>query len=142
MSKICIIQAIKSILEENNLTTNDLFENKIISKDTFYKYKNRYPSLPTLIKIVNHLGVSVDYLFDLSDKNIFREYSSDQTAFYNKLKRMLNLQNISQRKLCEDLGYSRANISRWKNGANPSVETIIEITQYLKCSTDDLLTCD
>ena len=53
------IGIVQNVLSEQGKTVDVLFKNNIISKNTFYKYKQRNPSLPTLIKIVAN---SVKYL--------------------------------------------------------------------------------
>ena len=133
------IRAVKEILEEKGKTTSDLFLDKIISENTFYKYNKRNPSLKTLIKIANYLEVSVDYLYELTDENDFKPYLTNQENFYNKLISMIKNANISCRKFSKDLNYSRDNILRWKKGTEPSVQCLIDIVQYFNCSFDDLL---
>ena len=133
------ISTVQEILEEQGKTTKDLFNDKIVSKNTFYKYRQRNPSLSTLINIANYLKVSIDYLCEINDENNFHQYSLNQEGFYNNLISILKSANISCRKFSKDLNYSRENILRWKNGTRPSVQSIIEIAQYLNCSIDDLL---
>lgn len=60
---------ISSVLEEQSKTTQDLFDDDVISKDTFYKYRRSNPSFTTLIKIANYLQVSIDYIYELTDNN-------------------------------------------------------------------------
>ena len=72
------ITLVKNILEDKGKNTEDLFKDKVVSENTFYKYKQRYPSLKTLIKISSYLCVTIDYLFELSDENNFKPYSTDQ----------------------------------------------------------------
>ena len=133
------IDAVQEILEDQGKTTKDLFDDKIVSKNTFYKYRQRNPSLITLINIANYLKVSIDYIYEINDENNFHQYSLNQEGFYNNLISILKSANISCRKFSKDLNYSRENILRWKNGTRPSVQSIIEIAQYLHCSIDDLL---
>ncbi len=133
------ISIVKNILEERNKSTEDLFNDKIISKNTFYKYKQRNPSLKTLIKIANYLEVSIDYLYELSDENNFKPYSENQTEFYNILLNLINTSGISIRKFCKDLNYSKDNVIRYKKGVEPSVRTLLEIAKYFQCSVDELL---
>ena len=127
-------------MEDNGKSTADLFADKIISENTFYKYKQRYPSLKTLIKIANYLLVSIDYLFERSDVNNFKPYSLNQEEFYNKLITFINTSKISCRKFSKDLHYSRDNILRWRKGTEPSVQSLLEIADYFNCPVDDLLT--
>ncbi len=130
---------IKNVLEEKNITCEKLFADNVVSKDTFYKYRQRYPSLHTLINLANYLHISMDYLFEITDKNNFKPYSKNQVSFYTKLKKLLNVNKISNRKFCNDLHYSKDNLLRWKNGTEPTVRRLIEIAKYFNCSIDDLL---
>jgi len=134
------ITIVQNVLEEQGKSTEDLFKNKVISKDTFYKYKHRNPSLQTLIKIANYLKVSIDYLYELSDENNFSFYSINQNEFYNKLVNLINSKGLSFRQFCKDLNYAKDNINRYKNGVQPSVRTLFEIANYFNCSIDELLT--
>lgn len=38
----------------------------------------------------------------------------------------------------EDLGLSKGNATRWKNGGGPTLSTAVRIAQYFGCSLDDL----
>lgn len=133
------INCVKNVLEEQNKTTEDLFKDNIISKNTFYKYKHRYPSLKTLLKIANYLCVNVDYLLELSDINDFKPYKLEQVNLNKSIVELINNLGKSQRKFSKELNISRANLLRWKNGTNPNVQTLIEISKYFNIPIDDLL---
>jgi len=133
------ISKVKSTLEEQGKSIQSLFNDKIVSKNTFYKYKQRYPSLNTLIKIANYLEVSIDYLFEYSNENNFKEYHFNSVIFYNNLTSYINKKGISYRQFCKELNYSRDNLIRWKNGTEPSVQTLIEISKYFQCLIDELI---
>ena len=130
---------VKEILEDKGLTTQNLFDDRVISENTFYKYKHRYPNLTTLLKIANYLCVSVDYLFTLSDENRFRPYSLEQKNLYSTIVSLIENSGISQRQFSKDLNYSRVNLLRWKKGTSPSVQSLIEIAKYFNIPIDDLL---
>ncbi len=137
---ITFSELVKNILAEQNKSTENLFIDNVISKNTFYKYKQRYPSLNSVIKIANYLKVSIDYLFNLKDENDFSgNYSFDSEIFYHNLSTFIKNKNISFRKFCRDLNYSPDNILRWKKGVVPSVANLLEIAKYLNCYIDDLL---
>ena len=57
------IKVVENILEEQGKSKQVLFENNIVSENTFFKYRHRYPSLNTVMKIANFLNVSLDYDF-------------------------------------------------------------------------------
>lgn len=133
------VSLVKEVLEEKGMSTQNLFDDGVISENTFYKYKHRYPNLTTLLKIANYLCVSVDYLFGLSDENKFKPYSLEQKNLYNKIVSLIENSKISQRKFSKDLNYSRVNLLRWKKGTSPNVQSLIEISKYFNIPIDDLL---
>lgn len=137
---IDFMSAVKNVLEEQGKSIDCLFTDEIISKDTFYKYKQRNPNLQTLIKISNYLKVSIDYLFELTDENNFVQYSIDQSDFYKRLIDIIKKNNLSNRQFCKELNYQKDNINRYKRGVQPSVRTLIEMANFFGCSIDDFLT--
>lgn len=52
---INFINLVKEVLEDKGMTTQNLFDDGVISENIFYKYKHRYPNLTTLLKIANYL---------------------------------------------------------------------------------------
>ena len=134
-----LIKLVENILEEQGKTKKDLFENKVISENTFFKYRQRYPSLKTLINIANYLKVSLDYLFEFNNENYFEEYKEENIKFYENLIFFINAKKISARQFCKDLGYAKDNILRWKNGIQPTFQRLLEIAKYFGCSIDDLI---
>lgn len=125
-------------LQERNKTFLDLEKEKIISKNVFYSYKHKTPSLSTLIQVANYLQMSISYILDQSSENKSKKYSLYQN-YYKNINNALSAQNISQRALCRELEISRTNFSRWKSGVQPSLSILLEIAKYLKCSIDDIL---
>ncbi len=139
MQNINFISAVKNILDEQNKTLKDLFNDKIISENTFYKYNQRQPSLETVLKVCNYLAVSIDYLLELKHENNFVSYCYSSTIFYNNIIMFLKSRKISGRKFSSDLNYSKDNLLRWKKGTMPSIQTLIEIARYFDCCIDDLI---
>lgn len=130
-------ELILDALKERNKTVKDLEENGVLAKNTFYIFKQNAPSLVTMIKIANFLKMSIDYILDRVTDNKFKSYSLTQSKFYSNLENMML--STSQSKLCNDLGISRTNFSRWSNGTNPTLAKLISLANYLHCDIDDLL---
>lgn len=130
------IKLVENILEEQGKTKQDLFEIMLFQKT---QYRQRYPSIKTVVKIANYLNVSLDYLFEFSSENHFIEYNVNNLNFYNNLTSMIDSNKISYRKFCKDLGYAKDNILRWKSGIQPTILRVLEIANYFGCSIDDLL---
>lgn len=51
--------------------------------------------------------------------------------FYDALKEACEKKNTSVSKICDKAGLSRGNISQWKRGRNPRMDTVIEIANSL-----------
>ncbi len=136
---IDFIKLVENVLEEQEKSTQDLFKNNVVSENTFFKYKHRYPSLKTLIKIANYLKVSLDYLFEFTNENQFEQYKEEKIHFYKNLINYINSKKISARQFCKNLSYSKDNVLRWKKGVLPTLQRLLEITDYFGCSIDDLI---
>ena len=72
---IDFIKIVENILEEQGKTKQVLFEDKVVSENTFFKYRHRYPSVSTVMKIANSLNVSLDYMFEFANENHYKTYS-------------------------------------------------------------------
>ena len=133
------VEMLLDALHEKGKTMKDLEDNVIIPKRSFYQYKTYTPFLPTILKIVNYLEMSLDYFTDRTSTNNFKAYKLEQKEFYNKLISVMKQAKISQSRLAKDLEIGRHNFSYWKNGSFPKFTTLIEIANYLNCNIDDLL---
>lgn len=132
-------ELLMEIMNDKNVSIVDLENEKILTKNTFYNFKDNFPSLDNIISIANHLQVSIDYIVGNCDTNKFYKYKKQQTNIYNVLNQILKTSKISQSKLCKDLGISRTNFSSWKNGSTPKFSTLFALSKYLKCNIDELL---
>lgn len=59
--------------------------------------------------------------------------------FYNNLSYCIRGKKLSSRQFCKDLGYSKDNLVRWKNGIQPTLQRLLEMTEYFDCTIDDLI---
>lgn len=109
-----------------------------LSQNYIYELDQNTPTLPYAIKIANTLQISIDFLVGRSDKEIENK-KRDASLFLNNLKSILKQQNISVRRFCSHLNFSTSCFTRWKLGSYPFLRTVVEISDYLDCSIDDLL---
>lgn len=59
--------------------------------------------------------------------------------FSKNLKRVMEEDNISQKELADEIGVSQQMISKYISGENiPSVPILLEISDYLCCTLDEL----
>ena len=67
------VELLNEKLEERDKSIQDLEENGILAKNTFYIFKHSSPSLITMIKIANFLKMSIDYILDRVTDNKFKK---------------------------------------------------------------------
>lgn len=133
------VEMLEDALEECGKTFKDLEKAGIITEKAFYRYKTFTPFLPTIIKIVNYLKISLDYFTNRSNINSYKKYKENQLNFFENLNKVMKNLKISQTKLSEDLKIGRSNFSYWNNGSFPKLNLLIELSDYLNCNIDDLL---
>ena len=54
--------------------------------------------------------------------------------FYEILKEICEKKNTSPSAVCLALGMSKSNVTEWKAGRSPKLDTVIEIANYLGVS--------
>jgi len=59
--------------------------------------------------------------------------------FYERLKKICAEKEVSVTAMCDELGLSSGNLSKWKNGSTPGAKIIRKIAEYLNISVDYLL---
>jgi transcriptional regulator with XRE-family HTH domain len=95
-------------------------------------FNGRYtPSLKNLLKLADHFGCSVDYLFGLDEK---REFKPNKTAFpfFERMQLLLKENNVSHNRLARDCGFNPAIVAKWQKGQLPGTPTLIVLTTYFK----------
>lgn len=64
----------------------------------------------------------------------------DMTTFGTKLKKLRQIQGLSQQKLALEIHYAQSVICDWENGkAEPSASAILAVSNYFNVSCDFLL---
>jgi len=133
------VELLSDALLEKGKTWKDLENAGVICRRGFYQYKTYTPFLPSVLKIANFLEMSLDYFTNRVDKNVFKRYKIKQTLFFENLDKIMKSYNISQCQLAKDLNIGRTNFLYWKSGSLPKLITLVDLSNYLNCSIDDLL---
>lgn len=58
---------------------------------------------------------------------------------YDAFKERCDAKNLTPTAVVKELGISKANITNWRNGGNPSAEVLVKLADKLDCSVDYLL---
>lgn len=59
--------------------------------------------------------------------------------FYETLKEVCIEKKTSPSEVCRALGMSKSNVTGWKNGRSPKLETVMQIAEYLGVSPTRLI---
>lgn len=59
--------------------------------------------------------------------------------FYETLKEVCEKKKTSPSAVCDALGMSRSNVTEWKNGRSPKLETVMQIAEHLGVSPTKLI---
>lgn len=59
--------------------------------------------------------------------------------FYDVLKAVCEKKNTSPSAVCLALGMSKSNVTEWKNGRSPKVNTVVLIAEHLGVSPMELI---
>lgn len=60
-------------------------------------------------------------------------------AFYTTLKEVCQKKHTSPTAVCVNLEMSKSNVTNWKNGQYPRLDTVIEIANYLNVNPAKLI---
>lgn len=101
------------------------------------------PNIPNLIKLANYFNCSCDYLLGIVEedkKSSFdNDYEYSYSIFYDRFIKLVESKNISLYSLSKHLNIHKNTIYNWKNGINPSCNTLIKLADFLGTSVDYLV---
>ena len=59
--------------------------------------------------------------------------------FYETLKKACAEKQTSPSAVCVALGMSKSNVTEWKNGRSPKLDTVVQIAEHLGVAPADLI---
>lgn len=62
--------------------------------------------------------------------------------FYETLKELCDKKNTSPSAVCVALGMSKSNVTEWKNGRSPKLDTVLMIAEHLGVNPAKLIPKD
>lgn len=129
------------IIDDGNKPLRELERLTGIGSSQWSKYLNgRIPNLDVCIKMADYFDVSIDYMFNLTERKNHKNYKGkDLSKFLIRYKEALKQNNTTNWKFCKENGLNESNWRHWKNGAEPRLETIKIIADKLSTSIDYLI---
>lgn len=113
---------LKELREEFEITQEDLAKKLKINRVQYSQYENDYFNIPIkhIIAIANFYNISIDYLFNLSEKkgNKLKYNEIDYIKAGNNLKEFRKKYNLTQEKIAKILNTTHSNIAFYEKGRN------------------------
>lgn len=128
------------IMEKQGLSAAKMADMLEIKRSTFYDMlRSDNIMLRNALKVVDYFGSSLDY-FEKKTKRFYYDYNKDYTVnIYNSVKKYMEENNIAFNHLCEDLKMSRTNLTRWRDGDAPKLQTVVALAKYFNVSIDEFI---
>ena len=87
--------------------------------------------------LADYFKCSLEFLFGKTEKILdFVLYPSE--PFYPQLRRVMKEKGVTRYRLVKDLKKSHGHFYFWEKGGDPSMQTVIDLADYLDCSLDYL----
>lgn len=111
-----------------------------IKLSTFYDMlRSENIMLKNALIVVDYFGTSLDY-FEKKTKTFSYKYNPNYTVdFYERVKKHLAEKGVTFDHMCEELGMSRTNLTRWRDGDAPKYQTVVKMANYFKTSIDKFI---
>ncbi|MBO5102573.1 MAG: helix-turn-helix transcriptional regulator, partial [Clostridia bacterium] len=138
------VDILRDLVNEKGLSLRKLEKESGISSNQYSRYlRGAMPAVDCAIKMANYFNCSLDYLFGLTDKRNYTNYSNilgDWSVFLGRYKKLLENNKITHWKFCKNNGLSESNIRHWENyGEHPNIATLFVISFNLGDSIDFLV---
>ena len=132
---------LKELMDEAEMKSPALGEAIQTEPSAITKFlrEERMPSADTLVKLADYFNCTTDYLLGLSDILDERKFKQ-RPPFCKQIDVLIAFSKKSQYRFGIEAKLSDETFRRWRKGMNEaSVETLVKIAQYLKCSVDFVL---
>ena len=132
-------ERLTELLQDNNLTKQQFAKNinKRLSTLNEYFLNDYYPQIDLAITIANYFGVSLDYLFGLSDKK--ENTNKNEKPFFENFDILVKTNKKSILNTMLDMNFKESNYYRWKAGKIPKTNNLLTIAKYFDVSLDYLI---
>ncbi len=134
---------LKNMRLNNKLTQKDISNELKISEITYTHYESEYYIMPLkyLIQLCNYFKVSLDYIFELTDKYMITDSKDTNEIIAGlKLKEFRKNNKITQDKLAIILNTNRSVLANYERGRNYiATPFLYTICKKYKVSADYLL---
>lgn len=133
-------ETLNELIIVRDLSPKQIAEAISLSVKTIYSWMNNtnYPTLSNIIALSDYFRVPLDFLAGRSDKTE-PFYSMPCPPFPQRLRHVMKEKGISTYFMRKNTRFGAGCFSKWDDGADPLLPTLIELGNILECSIDYLV---
>lgn len=134
-------ERLKELMDEKDLSVNDISEKINLDDSTIYKYLNckKFPSVETAIKLAETFQCSVEYLLGRTDNGNERKLKK-RPPFTKQLKFLLEHFEKTKYALYTYGKVRQFAVQNWAKGIyEPNLDSVIKMADYFECTVDFVL---
>ncbi len=135
-------ERLKELMEERALTAPALAAKLNTDRTNITRYikGERAPLFNNFISLAEFFDCSADYLLGLTDYPPENTRFTAPPPFGERLKEVIKFCGLTQYKLEKSGEFSSSELFNWVSGKKlPSVESLVKLATFMKCSVDFLL---
>ena len=134
-------ERLSELISDKDITLIELSRATKINSSAIYSWvnHNRLPTLKTLTVLAEYFEGTLDFVAGRTEASQ-KFIKKSAPPFSTMLKNFMDNHNINMTELSKGTGINRTLIYKWFDGDNiPSVENLIRLANYFKCSLDELV---
>ena len=133
-------ESLSELMSEKNLTSETLGKAISVNDSNIRHWKRGSYKLhlSNALKLADYFECSLEYLLGRTDTRLAHT-PKNCPPFYDRLKQIMVSENKSGYTLVKETSFHRGHLHRWKNGADPIIETLIDLAAYFNCTLDYLV---
>jgi len=133
-------ESLAELMSERDLTHISLGNKIGVANPTVHGWKTGKHSitLSNALKLADFFECSLEFLLGRTESKL--NYTPKECPpFYERLKAGMAENKTSWYRLVKDTAISNGNITKWKKGADPFVDTLLNLAAYFDCTLDYLV---
>jgi len=133
-------ERLSELIFEHNLTTEKLAAELGVSRPTVIRWtQNKLGiSLHNAIRIADFFKCSLEFLIGRTENTLDFALHPYQ-PFYERLRQVMNERGVTWYRIVKDGIVSNHNMSVWKNGASPNLQSVVDIAEYFEYTLDQFV---
>jgi len=133
-------ERLSELIIEHELTTDKLAAELGVIGSTVRRWKQakRSISLSNALLLANYFDCSLEFLIGKTDNKL--DFTpKEHLPFYERLREVMEEKNVTWYQIVKDDIVSDNNLSVWKNGTSPYLQSVIDIANYFDLTLDQFI---